>query len=477
MDVAVRRHSKAGVCAATTAALVVSPMLSSVPAAPHLSSLPEVRSVALQLTAAYNPLQPWLDTFGAASTNLQRIGTSFSQAPAVLLQQFLANQINHVGAILKNPGNIGSVVGDVVHHVQSVFKEATLLGTVPSDWTIAGSNDVWHGLVAQMLPNMLPTAGNPQASAFITQVVNVLASPLSGVLMGLVGPAISPVVALVNSITSIGNALIHGNLTKALQSVINIPANVVNGFLNGANLNLDGLAPLLTKTMPAGNSLQKLNIQFGGLLSAGVTGMDLSGIGGSILNSLGLTAVTTLAPNDPLAIVGQGVGPIGALLNLTHLLAKALGWSGTGNPLAAKPAAASAGATPVTLTAATSDNSITSIPQTALAAAQVKAAAAQAPEAPAKPAAPAKSQTTPVTKVTPATPTKAVNQKSDDKSDSQKVDSTKADSGSAAKSDDANNDVKSGSATASNDNKSGSAKKAGKSTGKPHTGKKAAAHQ
>ncbi|WP_244602241.1 outer membrane porin GjpA, partial [Mycolicibacterium sp. NCC-Tsukiji] len=311
----------------------------------------------MQLTAAYNPLQPWLDAFNTASANAGRIGEAFSEAPAVLLQQFLANQISHVGAILQNPGNIGAVIQDVGQNVKSAITAATLLGTKPEDWTIAGSNDVWHGLVAQMLPNMLPTAGNPQASAIVTQVVNVLASPLSGVLMGLVGPGISPVVALVNSITKIATSLAAGDAMTAAQAAINIPAAMVNGFLNGANLNLDVLAPLITKTMPAGNELQKLNIQFGGLFTAGVTGMDMTGIGGSILNSLGLTAETVLAPGFPLEITGQGIGPIGALVNLSHLLAKAIGWSGTGNPLAPKAAADPAAATQVSVTKAATDNS------------------------------------------------------------------------------------------------------------------------
>lgn len=360
MELAVRSFAQAGVIALSASAIALTPLAPSV-SANHLSPLSStaVSNVAVQLTGAFNPLQPWIDGFQTAGANAKVLGQTFFEAPAVLLQQFLANQVSHVGTILRDPGSIGAVLKDVGHNVQSAIREATLLGTAPDDWTMADSNDVWHGLVAQMLPNMLPTAGNPQASAFITQVVNVLASPLSGILMGLVGPAVSPVVALVNSITAIGNSLLHGDLAKAVQTAINIPASVVNGFLNGANLNLDALAPLITKTMPAGNSLSKLNIQFGGLFTAGTTGMDLSGIGGSILNSLGMIATTDLAPDDPLPITGWGIGPIGALLNFTRLMAKAIGWDGTGNPLLPKatnpapPAAAAASPSSVPSLAAT----------------------------------------------------------------------------------------------------------------------------
>ncbi|MBN9635574.1 MAG: outer membrane porin GjpA, partial [Actinobacteria bacterium] len=131
MHVAVRRHTKAGICAAATAAVVAAPLLQSAPVAAHLPALPSVSSAAVQLTAAYNPLQPWIDAFNTASQNAQQIGAAVSAAPAVLLQQFLANQISHVGAILQNPGNIGEVLGQIGHNVQSAITAATLLGVDP----------------------------------------------------------------------------------------------------------------------------------------------------------------------------------------------------------------------------------------------------------------------------------------------------------------------------------------------------------
>ncbi|BBX84627.1 outer membrane porin GjpA [Mycolicibacterium aubagnense] len=389
MNVAVRRHTKAGICAATTAAIVVSPLLSSVPAAAHLPALPSVSTAAVQLTAAYNPLQAWKDVFDTAGANAQKLGAEFSAAPAVLLQQILANQVTHLRTILQNPGSIGTVLGQVVKNVQSVVQAATLLNTDYNTGQAFGSLDGWHYMALNIMPKLLPTENDPRATQVITQVLNVLASPLSGVLIGLAGPAISPVVALVNSLTAAGAALSTGDAMAALQQVINIPANVVGGFLNGANLNLGALVPLINGSglLTHETTLHDLSIQFGGLLTAGVTGVDpvtgaANNIGGSILNSLG-QVVTTGVMGFPLdlPIAGQGVGPIGALMSLGQLLAKAIGWSGTGNPLAPAAAAAATAAAPtpnalsVSVTKGITDNSVTAVPQTPVATAAVKTSA------------------------------------------------------------------------------------------------------
>ncbi|MCX8563204.1 outer membrane porin GjpA [Mycolicibacterium mucogenicum] len=437
MDSAVRRHTKAGICAATTAAVVVSPLLASAPASVKLPALPSVSTAAVQLTAAYNPLQPWQDAFKTAAANAGRIGDAVSEAPAVLLQQFLANQINHVGAVLQNPGNIGAVLGEIGHNVQSAITAATLLGTDPGNNSQSvDSNDGFHFILLQVIPKLLPTASNAMANRVVQEVFNFLASPLSGVLIGLAGPAISPAVALANSLTSIGASLSQGDAAKALQTAINIPAAMVNGFLNGANLNLDLVAQVINKTIPLSDNavVKALNIQFGGLFTAGSTGWDQMGLGGSILNSLGQTVYADIIGTD-LQIDGLGIGPIGAMVSLGRILAKAIGWSGTGNPLAPKAAVEPAAATTqVSVTKAATDNSITSIPQPALAVTPAKATSVQAPDTAAKPEAPAKSETpatpaTPATSETPATPaTPATPSKSDDtKPDTTKSETTKSD--------------------------------------------------
>jgi hypothetical protein len=123
-----------------------------------------------------------------------------------------------------------------------------------------------------------------------------------------------------------------------------VPANVVNSFFNGADLNLDALVPLIAKSglLPAGTTISALDYAFGGLLSTGSVSQGtytqggtlnpgITTPGGSILNSLGLT-VTTDALGAPLtiAIPSHAVGPLGALESISQTVGVLLGdkWDG-----------------------------------------------------------------------------------------------------------------------------------------------------
>jgi hypothetical protein len=336
------RRLTLGVSLATAGVIAVSPLAVSIPvvSSPAAST---ISSAAVRLAADYNPLQPWIDAFQTAGASAKQIGDSFGNAPAVLLQQFLANQAEHLGEVLKNPGSIGTVLGQVGHNIQAAMLASTLLGyNQDEDGFILSQQalDGWHEILRQSIPKILVEGTPPQAKDLIQQVLNVLSSPLSGVAIGLAGPLISPVVALVNSLHDVVAALVAGDFTTAVQNVINIPANVVGAALNGANMNLDGLVPVLNQMglLAPGNTLNKLNIQFGGLFSAGVTGVYEDGIGGSIFNAIGLNTDTDMMgfPLN-LDITGRALGPISALMTLGQIVAKAIGWDGTGNPLAPSP--------------------------------------------------------------------------------------------------------------------------------------------
>ncbi|MGV0801133.1 hypothetical protein ABQF26_29465, partial [Mycolicibacterium elephantis] len=99
MQVAPRSRLTVGVALAAASVVAVNPL--TVPTS--VPSPPAVSSAAVQLAASYNPLQPWLEAFQTASAGATQIGDTFSEAPAVLLQQILANQAGYLGEVLKNP--------------------------------------------------------------------------------------------------------------------------------------------------------------------------------------------------------------------------------------------------------------------------------------------------------------------------------------------------------------------------------------
>jgi hypothetical protein len=127
---------------------------------------------------------------------------------------------------------------------------------------------------------------------------------------------------------------------------LNVPANVVGSFFNGADLNLDALVPLIAQAgiLPAGTTINALDVGFGGLLSVGsvsqgtyTQGGTLTGTaaittpGGSILNSIGLN-ISTLLGTTPITlnIPSKPVGTLGALESISQTVGVLLGdkWDG-----------------------------------------------------------------------------------------------------------------------------------------------------
>jgi hypothetical protein len=185
---------------------------------------------------------------------------------------------------------------------------------------------VYDGLIGQGF-----TVPGGAEGDLIAALDNFASSPASGVLIGLVGPLISRDVALFDSAQSALTDVTAGDPSAALTELADTPINVVNAFFNGATLNLDFLDPLLESFVSSGDnggeSIAGLNLAFGGLFSPGSVidgvGGAQNGVGGSILNSLGLE-LTFHAPDDDagstIDITGEPVGPIGAVDGLVNTL-------------------------------------------------------------------------------------------------------------------------------------------------------------
>lgn len=311
---------------------------------PVASGAPDVDAPAVQLLSGADPLTSFEDVFQTAQANATEIHDYFSAAPFVGLQQEIANDVGYFQDLIKDPSSFATVLNDLQTDSQKAFDAATFLGGDQVPFLNSLSNDTMdinHGLIYLGLTGQAAALGIPAPAEPIPEIVNFLSSPLSGVLIGGLGPVISPMVALDNSIQTIIGDLSGSaaNPEAALQDLLDTPANVLSGFLNGATLNLDSLIPLIEQAnlvpLPPGASLDSLSFAFGGLLSPGETsGLALtgSGIGGSIFNSVGLdlSGVPIFGTIDA---PGQGIGPLGAFVNMEQIIATALGWDGTGNPL------------------------------------------------------------------------------------------------------------------------------------------------
>ncbi|CAM2852731.1 PE family protein [Mycobacterium intermedium] len=267
------------------------------------------------------------------STLVNGVSTGFTQLatnPAAFFGnlQTAAQSVFLVGA----PEDVTAAV---IRHTLGGVTTATNPLAVPPDPTVVPVNDA-HGEVYTGLlgDGYIPTGPD---GLLLSTILNLASSPFSGVALGAVGPVISPAVALWNSAGSVFADITGGNATGALGHLINIPANVVDAFFNGATLNIDALAPVFNPFVVEGSGgaeqLTGLSVAFGGLFSPGqvvdgASGDMYYGVGGSALNALGMH-LSFFPPDDfaggSIAIPAIPVGPIGATAGLLSILGQALG--------------------------------------------------------------------------------------------------------------------------------------------------------
>lgn len=300
MQLALRPYATAGIALVGASVIAISPV-----APPPLPV--QVASPAVQLAAAVNPIDPWLAVFNNSAVNFAGLANEVLSAPAPVLQQFIANQIRYLGALPE----FELILGNVLNNLQNVVNAPLAVDTSTLDPAHVG---IWG-----VLPTLLPAELQP--------VLNFTTTYLSGVLLGLVGPVVAPVLALGASIHAVIGALTAANPDPiaALNELINIPAKMADAFLNGGQtLDLTPVLSVLGLNLTlVPDSTTKVGLTFGGLLSPG----------GSIFNAINIEVFGD-GPDPQLTIPGTGPGAIGSLIGLSQAIAKALGWSGAGNPLA-----------------------------------------------------------------------------------------------------------------------------------------------
>lgn len=326
MPHALRPFATAGV------AIVGASLIAITPVAAPLPDIGTFRDVALTSGEETLPdiLAPWIDQFNTSSADATTLLNTFYDAPYIGLQQPIANLSGFLQDFFNDPtsSTVTSISSEMQANLAAVLAGYTLQDATSStvNTVIAHTLDGTTGLSGSLhaylfseLPSFLPSSVNP---AEVTPIVDFLASPESGIIMGDLGPLISPLVELSNCITA-GDDL---NTTLA---------DVTGAFFNGATLNLDSLIPAIEQAgvFPGGMNLENLDIAFGGLLTTGSVGPDGDAVGGSIFNSIGidLTGVPSLGSID---LTGQAVGPLGAWEGWAQTIGSLLGWDGSGSPLA-----------------------------------------------------------------------------------------------------------------------------------------------
>lgn len=290
MHASARSYLTAGVAVFGAGAIALAPVqpmtLDAVPT-PSLN-----RTLAVNLAAAIDPITPWIETFKAAVDNIT------------------ASTVELVAGTGQLIWNLQGYISGITSQVIIIWGDAVTYPFIPNssrisiDPVIAPSPGVTFS--HSSLWNYLET----QSPSLATQLGFTTTYP-SGVLLGAIGPVVGTVLALSNSITSAITALQSSDIAGAINDVINIPAAMVNAFLNGGpNLDLTGVLTALGVTLPTG--VTAIGLAMGGLLSPGNSSLDAGGLPPGFTMFDGMSVTADVGPLS-LAVPGQPVGLLGSL--------------------------------------------------------------------------------------------------------------------------------------------------------------------
>ncbi|MFL0182179.1 outer membrane porin GjpA [Mycobacterium sp. SMC-15] len=325
-----RPYATAGVALVGAGLVAVTPLSASLP------TLFDVQSRAVVLTSA------WDEVLNAASANVTTMLNNWYLAPGVGMQQFMANQMGYWDQLANDPaGSINAINEQIQLHLNAVLSGFAMQDmTAETRATVLNHTmDGTHQLMFGQVAGYLPADVDPDQ---ILPIIDYLGSPSSAMLMGMIGPGISPWIALLNGITDGDNPF-------------DILINMGGAFFNGATLNLDALLPMINEAgfFPAGMNMDHLDFAFGGLLSTGAAAVsyqvlgpggevaaEVPAVGGSIFQSVGLefSGVPVIGTLD---LNSAGIGPLAAMQAWGQTVGALLGsgWDGKGPVVVTPPLA------------------------------------------------------------------------------------------------------------------------------------------
>lgn len=322
MQLALQPYVTAGIAIAGASLIAVPPV------APPLPNVSHAQAPAIQLTGA------WEDAFNTGSANLTQLVNNYGLAPGVGFQQSLVNMVGFVQMLINDPASLTAVSEQMQDNIKAVLSSWDLLNA--DDATVAATTAFTvngdHNLLLGQIAGFLPADIDPN---MVTTILNFLSSPLSGIIIGALGPSISPWIALSNSISD-------------GDSFSEIIANMTGAYYNGATLNLNFLLPAINDAglLPQGMAVDNLEFAFGGLLtggsvahapwelynSDGSVAESVPVVGGSIINSLGINLLGVPVLGS-LGFDGHAIGPLAAWQSFSELAAQLLGadWNVVGD--------------------------------------------------------------------------------------------------------------------------------------------------
>ncbi len=270
MHAAIRPYATGGIALVGASVIAVSPFAPPLPDV-HLPNPAHV-AASVELAAATLAATPpsYAEVIQEAVANAQALLNTFTANPTPILSQIAQNQAaafqKALSALQTTGGAIGTALTTTVPPLlQAAFND------LASGNVEGATNNVLTAILAPVFPitGFVPAL----AAAFtqpLTNLVNAInavqaggvLSPLAMAVTGLLGPALSGAGAFGVAVDNVGSAIAAGDPQAALNAVVNGPATIVDGVLNG------GFGPDLSSL--AGLGGLGITVVAGGLLSGGL---------------------------------------------------------------------------------------------------------------------------------------------------------------------------------------------------------------
>jgi hypothetical protein len=251
------------------------------------------------------------DEFQTLVNNVNDVADHFFTYFFPSLQQELVNRIGLIEGIFEDPSKIFTVFSDFANLLLTGIDGhfGPFFSSGGDESYLYGSLNDAHESLYQSYSDALGDDSSAQSS------LDFLASPMSGLLIGVFIPAIGGVLQFVDDITDAVKSFASLDVIRAIQDLLFDPLNILNAALNGYG-DVDVSIPVSAVVPGADPDDTITSINLGGLFSPG----------GSLFNSLGIDG-------DDSDVSGEGFGELGSLVALQEGIAVALGWSGDGNPI------------------------------------------------------------------------------------------------------------------------------------------------
>lgn len=243
MNAAVRPYATAGIALVGASVIAVSPLA---PPMPEVQALQRtVSSVSVELSATVNPIENWIQVFQKSAANLGELGQQFAADPAPILSQVVANQLASLKALQTAYTNDAANIRQVFEGAPAAIETAR--GQLQSG-DIVGAFDTFNNQIVIPLALNLVTIVSDSTVPLVNTVNNfakafaTLPNTVFQVALPMTFPLVSTINAAVQTMQDVYDGAAAKDPAAVITALVNLPANLVNGFLNGSGTIL-GILP------------------------------------------------------------------------------------------------------------------------------------------------------------------------------------------------------------------------------------------